>query len=103
MTDQYTKHSARKSYARMKFYLLMVVGSVSGIVGFTFGFIYRLPLYFEWILFSILGFIGVYLMLMRCENCGTLLYRKDKKEHGFPHHLFLFQPKKCPVCGVDRV
>ena len=54
------------------------------------------------LLLIIFGFCSVFLMLIRCENCGTLLYRKDKKEHGFPSFAMLFPDTTCPVCGIER-
>lgn len=91
------EESLRESSARLKLFAAVSVGwSAAAALAFSDHAILNLVLIF------VFGFCSVFLMLIRCENCLTLLYRKDKKEHGFPSIAFLFPEKRCPVCGIER-
>lgn len=87
----------KKSNARLKFIAAIFVGWASA-AAIVFSDVAALNL----VLVVVFVVCAVSIMLIRCENCSTLLYRKNKKEHGFPSATFLFPGTKCPVCGVER-
>jgi uncharacterized membrane protein len=54
------------------------------------------------LLFAVFAGCAFLAITMRCEKCGTLIYRKTSKEHGTPHLLFFLPGKHCEVCGIER-
>lgn len=90
--------TTQKSFLRIKFYGYFIVGVA---IALTIE-IMNWPLKLE-IFFFVLFCIPIILILnLRCEKCGSLAYRMNSKNIGFPHPKFYFQPKKCPVCGIER-
>lgn len=87
----------RKSSARIKFVVAILVGWASA-AAMLFSDLAVLNL----VLVLVFTVCALAVMLIRCEICGTLLYRTHKKDHGFPSLAFLFPAEKCPVCGVER-
>lgn len=87
----------KKSYARIKFLgcLFISWGAAAGIA------IGKIPLVDD-IFFVVFMFFAFLSASVRCENCKTLLYRRNSKEHGFPNIMLLFPDMKCPVCGSQR-
>jgi|TARA_B100000700_G_scaffold147869_1_gene164762 DNA-directed RNA polymerase subunit RPC12/RpoP len=57
----------------------------------------------SWVFFIIyaIGCIGI--SLIRCENCGVLLYRYNSTSHGMPDIRTLKPVPKCPNCGIKRL
>lgn len=87
----------RKSLVRLKVTLGLFVGFLA-----AFGMSLSVNGVVDLILMLIFVVCSVYLMTIRCENCGTLAYRVKSKDHGFPNPLFFFPAMRCPVCGLER-
>lgn len=86
-----------KSNARLKFLGVTILGwLIALLINFTENEIVVFML--------VVAFFAsaIYLMLVRCEKCGTLLYRYDSTIHGLPHFKCMLFENKCPVCGVER-
>jgi len=88
----------KKSYLTIKFYGYFIIGSVIALAIE----ILKWPLYAELILFLLFCIPIILILSLRCERCGSLAYRMNSKNIGLPHPKFYFQPKKCPVCGIER-
>lgn len=87
----------KKSNARLKFISVIFIGwAAAAVLVFSDYAILNL------IMVMVFVFCAISTMLIRCENCDTLLYRRNKKEHGLPSPAFLFPATKCPVCGIER-
>jgi hypothetical protein len=55
-------------------------------------------------LFFLGAFLSAPLILMiKCEGCGGLVYRKGKEGFGYVDADYFIQPEKCPRCGLERV
>jgi DNA-directed RNA polymerase subunit RPC12/RpoP len=57
----------------------------------------------SWVFFIIYAFGCIGIALIRCENCGVLLYRYNSASHGMPDIRTLKPVSKCPNCGIKRL
>lgn len=50
------------------------------------------------------AFLSFSIFFIKCENCGAIMYRRDKKTHGFPVYKWenAIKETNCPCCGVYR-
>lgn len=92
------KANNRNSKARLKFWGLLItcwilVYPITTITD---------PL-LNWIFFIVYAVGCICIALIRCENCGVLLYRYDSKEHGMPNVKLLNPVTHCPKCGIKRL
>lgn len=53
--------------------------------------------------FAVAFCVAPLILLVRCERCKCLLFRKGKENFGFPTADYVFQGKNCPKCGMSRV
>lgn len=90
--------SIAKSLVRVKLYGCIVVG-IFGMFLASFSPQFSL---FYWVGFSIAAVCAILQFGIKCENCGNLAYRLKSKTDGVPHPLYIFQPRRCPLCGVER-
>ncbi len=53
------------------------------------------------IIFAVLVFC---IFQIKCESCGAIMYRRDKKTHGFPTYQWekVTTDSNCPCCGIER-
>jgi len=87
----------KKSNVRLKVVAFSLAGWASAV-----GIAYSHNLILDLLLLVIFAFFSVAFLFIRCERCGALAYRFDKKDHGFPHYRALFPPMSCPSCGLER-
>jgi hypothetical protein len=87
-----------KSLVRVRWYgytIIAVVGMFVVAYSTQFSVLY-------WLGFAIGAIFCILLFSVRCENCGNLAYRLKSRTYGFPHPLCHLQPRRCPLCGVER-
>lgn len=85
------------SYARTKLHAVFLGTLISGI---TF-FLSKVAL-ISLISFCVFSALSLSVFLIKCENCGVLLYRKSSKHHGLPAIGWQWVDPKCPCCEMKR-
>jgi DNA-directed RNA polymerase subunit N (RpoN/RPB10) len=93
----------RKSLAKTKVLGIFYSGYLMGTL-FGACLLFRFP-GAEWvsaISFSVVMVLSFCIFPIRCESCGTLLYRKKYNYHGFPVSGWEHVDNTCPVCGIER-
>ena len=88
----------KRSYARVKYFVVMVSAWIAALLITLFGAGIASDL-----LFIYFCLCSVYMLFIRCERCGVLLYRHDKDYHGLPSILYMTPSKRCPVCDIERI
>lgn len=89
----------KKSLVRVKIWTIMGVSSVIAAVSIFRDFS-------DWeykIIFASLAIMGIYIHLIRCEDCKTRAFRAFDSFFGIDKPTYFDQPKRCPKCGIERI
>lgn len=88
----------KKSMARIKFFGTLGIGwCVAGLLALQKDEVISLYL------IGIFFILSIYSMFIKCEKCGTFMYRYNSNHHGLPHPKCFSFTKKCPACGIERL
>jgi hypothetical protein len=90
-----------KSKSRLKFFSILLACYIIGSSGEVIIENGKHEL-FGVLIVLVASLLSLIILNIKCEACGILLYRYNKKTHGIPNLRCLLPVSKCPVCDVER-